>query len=134
METTSFCISTIGIPIINGSFNIHRVLSHPSSSPKLQINTFLIAGHETTSGLLSFTLHYLLKHPDVLSRAQAEADAVLGTDIGQRPTIAQIGKLEYTRAILLEALRLWPTAQPLVYRRFKMKLLAANIPSLKAPL
>src|SRR5947207_4326754 len=36
---------------------------------RYQINTFLIAGHETTSGLLSCTLYALLKHPDVLKKA-----------------------------------------------------------------
>lgn len=30
---------------------------------RYQINTFLIAGHETTSGLLSCTIYALLKHP-----------------------------------------------------------------------
>ncbi|MEM9743556.1 MAG: cytochrome P450 [Pseudomonadota bacterium] len=77
---------------------------------RYQINTFLIAGHETTSGLLSFTLYYLLTHPEVLARAYAEVDEVLGPDIATPPTIAQLGKLEYVRAILLESLRLWPTA------------------------
>src|SRR5436190_13760878 len=33
---------------------------------RYQIITFLIAGHETTSGLLSFALHALLNQPDVL--------------------------------------------------------------------
>ena len=33
---------------------------------RYQIITFLIAGHETTSGLLSFALYLLLKHPAVL--------------------------------------------------------------------
>jgi cytochrome P450/NADPH-cytochrome P450 reductase len=77
---------------------------------RYQINTFLIAGHETTSGLLSFTLYYLLKNKDVLDRAYAEVDAVLGRNIDQTPTLSQIGQLPYIRAILLEALRLWPTA------------------------
>lgn len=36
-----------------------------------QLVTFLIAGHETTSGLLSFATHLLLEHPEVLARAQA---------------------------------------------------------------
>ena len=39
-----------------------------------QMITFLFAGHETTSGLLSFTFYYLLKNPHVLQKAQAEAD------------------------------------------------------------
>ena len=77
---------------------------------RFQINTFLIAGHETTSGLLSFTLYYLLKNRDVLQRAYSEVDAVLGRNIDQPPSLQQIGQLPYIRAILLEALRLWPTA------------------------
>ncbi len=77
---------------------------------RYQINTFLIAGHETTSGLLSFTLYYMLNNPDVLAKAYAEVDRVLGNNIGDAPTMAQIGQLEYTRAVLMESLRLWPTA------------------------
>jgi len=77
---------------------------------RYQINTFLIAGHETTSGLLSFTMYYLLKNRDVLKRAYAEVDEVLGRNIEQPPTLSQIGRLPYVRAILSEALRLWPTA------------------------
>ena len=45
---------------------------------RYQINTFLIAGHETTSGLLSCTIYALLKHPDVLKKAYEEVDRVLG--------------------------------------------------------
>ena len=86
---------------------------------RYQINTFLIAGHETTSGLMSFTLYYLLKNPDILAKAYAEVDSVLGKDIGQAPTIAQIGKLDYVRAILLEGLRLWPTAPAFSVAPFK---------------
>ena len=30
---------------------------------RYQINTFLIAGHETTSGMLSFAMYFLLNQP-----------------------------------------------------------------------
>ncbi|MEL7519005.1 MAG: cytochrome P450, partial [Pseudomonadota bacterium] len=80
---------------------------------RYQINTFLIAGHETTSGLLSFTLYFLLNNRDVLKRAYAEVDEVLGRNIDAVPTLSQIGRLSYVRAILLEALRHWPTAPAL---------------------
>lgn len=75
-----------------------------------QCITFLVAGHETTSGLLSFAISYLLKHPDVVARAQAEVDQVLGTDPLAVPTGNQIGRLTYVTQILDETLRLWPTA------------------------
>ena len=50
-----------------------------------QCQTFLIAGHETTSGLLSFAISFLIKHPDVVARAQEEVDRVLGTDTSVLP-------------------------------------------------
>ncbi|MBX3577200.1 MAG: cytochrome P450 [Rhizobiaceae bacterium] len=77
---------------------------------RYQIITFLIAGHETTSGLLSFTLYFLLNNPDVLAKAYEEVDRVLGNDIGVPPTFQQINQLTYVQQILNEALRLWPTA------------------------
>src|SRR5450755_2669308 len=77
---------------------------------RYQINTFLIAGHETTSGLLSCTLYALLKHPEVLRKAYEEVDRVLGPDLNARPTYQQVTQLTYITQILKEALRLWPPA------------------------
>ncbi|GGX23650.1 bifunctional cytochrome P450/NADPH--P450 reductase [Streptomyces noursei] len=75
-----------------------------------QVITFLIAGHETTSGALSFALYYLTKHPEVLKRAQAEVDALWGDAENPEPDYGDIGKLTYIRQVLNESLRLWPTA------------------------
>jgi cytochrome P450 / NADPH-cytochrome P450 reductase len=77
---------------------------------RYQINTFLIAGHETTSGLLSCTIYALLKHPEVLKKAYEEVDRVLGPDINARPTYQQVTQLTYVTQVLKEALRLWPPA------------------------
>ena len=73
-----------------------------------QCITFLVAGHETTSGLLSFAIYFLLKNPDVVRRARAEVDEVLGGTLA--PTYEQIHRLTYVTQVLNEALRLWPTA------------------------
>lgn len=75
---------------------------------RYQIITFLIAGHETTSGALSFALHYLATNPDVLAAARAEVDDVWGR--AETPTFEQIAKLRYVRRVLDESMRLWPTA------------------------
>src|SRR6266851_1414859 len=77
---------------------------------RYQFNTFLIAGHETTSGLLSCTLYALLKHPEVRKKAYEEVDRVLGPDTDARPTYQQVTQLTYITQILKEALRLWPPA------------------------
>jgi len=77
---------------------------------RYQIITFLIAGHETTSGLLAFTINHLLKHPAVMTRARAEVDRVLGHDLSKSPTLREVSGLSYIRQILNESLRLHPTA------------------------
>jgi len=77
---------------------------------RYQINTFLIAGHETTSGLLSCTIYALLKHPEILKKAYEEVDRVLGPDINAKPTYQQVTQLTYITQILKEALRMWPPA------------------------
>ncbi|HEY1100529.1 MAG TPA: cytochrome P450, partial [Myxococcota bacterium] len=74
---------------------------------RYQLVTFLIAGHETTSGLLSFAVHLLLENPAILQRARAHVDDVLGDDVPRFEHIAQLG---YVDQILRETLRLYPTA------------------------
>lgn len=89
--------------------------AHPETGEKLsaqnvrkQVITFLVAGHETTSGALSFALYYLARHPGIAARARAEVDRVWGGT--ERPGYDQIAKLRYVRRVLDESLRLWPTA------------------------
>ncbi|NDZ74687.1 cytochrome P450 [Streptomyces sp. SID10362] len=89
--------------------------AHPETGERLspenvrrQVITFLVAGHETTSGALSFALHYLARRPDVAARARAEVDRVWGGT--EAPGYEQVAKLRYVRRVLDESLRLWPTA------------------------
>jgi cytochrome P450/NADPH-cytochrome P450 reductase len=77
---------------------------------RYQINTFLIAGHETTSGLLSYSIYALLKNPEVLAKARAEVDRVFGGDLDAAPSYAQVTQLHYVNQVLKESLRLWPPA------------------------
>ena len=83
-------------------------LTLPDENVRAQCITFLVAGHETTSGLLSFALYFLLEHPEYLQRAREEVDRVLGGTL--QPTFEQVHELTYVRQVLDEALRLRPTA------------------------
>lgn len=82
----------------------------PDENIGAQLITFLVAGHETTSGLLSYTLYHLWKNPEVQEKLIAEADTVLGRDYSYRPTYEDCARLEYTQRVLKEALRRNPTA------------------------
>ncbi len=74
---------------------------------RYQLITFLIAGHETTSGMLSFATYFLCKNPRVLNKAREVVDEVLGDEM---PRVEHLGRLRYIEQILMEALRIWPTA------------------------
>jgi len=65
----------------------------------------LVAGHETSSNAVSWTMYLLSKHPEVVKKLNAEIESVLGDAPLQ---FADLPKLEYTSAVLNEAMRLYP--------------------------
>ncbi|MCK2216050.1 cytochrome P450 [Actinomadura sp. ATCC 31491] len=77
----------------------------PDENIRNQVLTFLIAGHETTSGLLSFALYNLLREPHTLARAYEEVDRLLPGD--EPPTYETVMKLDVVPRILEETLRIW---------------------------
>jgi cytochrome P450 len=91
---------------------------------RYQLINFLVAGHETTSGALSFAMYFLSIHPAVYARARAEVDEVWGSD--PRPEFEQIAKLRYVRRVLDEALRLQPTV-PGYYRAAREDTVLAGV-------
>ncbi|KAF2100345.1 NADPH-cytochrome P450 reductase-like protein [Rhizodiscina lignyota] len=71
------------------------------------MQTFLVAGHETTSGLLSFAFLLMLKNPSTYFAAQQEVDRVIGKG---KVEVKHLNQLKYINALLRETLRLTPTA------------------------
>lgn len=70
-----------------------------------QLLTMLIAGHDTSTALLAWALYLLGRHPAVMAQAQAEVEAVLGS---QPPTLAGLAELRYLDQVMNETLRLYP--------------------------
>jgi len=65
----------------------------------------LVAGHETSSNALSWTLYLLSTRPDCVDRVRDEFDSVLG----ERPLgFSDVPKFEFTTQVINEALRLYP--------------------------
>jgi cytochrome P450 len=69
---------------------------------------FLMAGHETTAGALTFTLHLLGRHQRVQDRVADEVGTVLGERAAPAPD--DLPKLPLTCAARQEGLRLYPSA------------------------
>ncbi|PCH33070.1 cytochrome P450 [Wolfiporia cocos MD-104 SS10] len=68
----------------------------------------LMAGRDTTAGLLTFTVYLLTMYPDVLKRLKEEVLSVLGSS--GNPTQEAIRNMPYMNAVLSETLRLYPGA------------------------
>ncbi|MFI9276096.1 bifunctional cytochrome P450/NADPH--P450 reductase [Kitasatospora sp. NPDC052896] len=109
--------------------------THPADGTTLdaenirkQVITFLIAGHETTSGMLAFALYHLAKHPAALRLLQQEVDELWGDRTDPEPSYEDIGRLRYTRQVLLESLRLWPSAPAFNREAREDTLLGGRIP------
>lgn len=69
---------------------------------------FIVAGHETTALALAWSLYLLAFDPAAQDRARAEAMEALGEDDIARA--AHLEKLPFTRAVIEEAMRLYPPA------------------------
>jgi len=83
--------------------------------------TIFLAGHETTANAMAWTWHLLGSAPEAEARLHEELDRVLGADkpeglsphegLSPRiPTVEDVPKLEWTRAIVAESMRLYPPA------------------------
>ena len=103
---------------------LDRMRAAGLSAPEIrdEIVTFLVAGHETVASALTWALLLVAGRPDVADLVAAEAHAVLGPspplpagrlDVG--PAVAPVGmdrlaRLERSRAVIDEAMRLYPPA------------------------
>ncbi|KAK3677505.1 hypothetical protein LTR78_002355 [Recurvomyces mirabilis] len=109
---------------VNDLLNVTLQSSDPDTGEKtrdelirFEMMTFLLAGHDTTSGLLNFAFLLMLKNPRTLERTQKEVDGVLGDGAVE---VRHYAKLPYIEAVLREKLRLYPTA-PSITRMSKGK-------------
>lgn len=75
--------------------------------------TLLIAGHETTAAVLTWTFYLLAQKPEVVKRLQQEIDSVLGDRL---PTMEDMRSLKFTMRVINESMRLYPQPPVLIRR------------------
>ena len=81
--------------------------SNPMSDQQLrdEVLTLFVAGHETIATALTWTWYLLSRHPDVARQMRMEVDTVLN---GRSPQFDDVPRLEYTKKVLAEGMRLYP--------------------------
>ncbi len=72
-----------------------------------EVLTLILASHETTANVLSWTWMLLAQHPQVRAKLNAELKTVLN---GRAPSLADLPQLIYTNWVLKESMRLYPPA------------------------
>ena len=77
----------------------------PRKQIRDELVNILLAGHETTAIVLSWTWFFLSTHPDVERKFHAELASVLGND---RATAENIRELTFTEMVINESMRLRP--------------------------
>jgi cytochrome P450 len=70
-----------------------------------QALTLLIAGHDTSTALVAWSLYLLATHQDILARVQGEIDTVIGV---HPPAEAHLRHLTALECVIKEVLRLYP--------------------------
>ncbi|GAB7046544.1 hypothetical protein JCM9534A_16700 [Catenuloplanes indicus JCM 9534] len=77
--------------------------------------TMMLAGQDTTSSLIAWTLHHLAGDPDTQERVRAEAATVL-REFGPPADPAALRGLRHTDAAIQESLRLRPVVPVMGFR------------------
>jgi cytochrome P450 len=77
----------------------------PDAQLATEVMTLIVAGHETTAGLLNWMWYLLATRPDTYARLADEFSRLPWRDITDLNTLRQY---EYTRWVIDEALRLYP--------------------------
>ena len=69
------------------------------------VRNLMIAGRDTTATVLTWCIYLLSTHPDVEARVLEEMQREIGD---ATPTADNVVRLEYTKRVLMETLRLYP--------------------------
>ena len=92
----------------------------------------MIAGHETTSNLMIWTLYNLSQNPSVYEKLENEIDSVLkdsdsdDDDEEDGITLSKLSLLTYTEAVLKESLRIHQPVPSIVRKAIEDNILTAS--------
>ncbi|CAD5116679.1 DgyrCDS5545 [Dimorphilus gyrociliatus] len=83
---------------------------------RAEVDTFLFAGHDTTSSALSWTLYQLAQYPEIQEKCRAEIDKIFTDKDDDDIVWSDLTKMEYLTRCIKESLRRVPPV-PVIQRR-----------------
>ncbi|XP_029723970.1 probable cytochrome P450 4d14 [Aedes albopictus] len=106
---------------------------HPltNSDIREEVDTFMFAGHDTTTSCISFSAYHIARHPDVQQKLYDEMVRVLGQDFKNAElTYSTLQELKYLEMTIKETLRIHPSV-PIIGRKSAgdMKIDGQTIPA-----
>ncbi|XP_050079341.1 uncharacterized protein LOC126567151 [Anopheles maculipalpis] len=82
-----------------------------------EVDTFMFAGHDTTTSCISFAAYYLSRDPAIQQRVYDEIQAIVGPDAKSAElTYGTLQELKYLDMVIKETLRINPSV-PIIGRR-----------------
>lgn len=73
-----------------------------------EVDTFMFAGHDTTTSGISHTLYLLARHSQVQQKVFEEILQVIGNDKDKLITMRELQDLKYLDLVIKESLRMYP--------------------------
>ncbi|GIX78198.1 cytochrome P450 4V2 [Caerostris darwini] len=78
-------------------------------SLRQEVDTFIIAGHDTVATTIKWALYLIGLHPEVQEKIHQEVDSVLEGDTQRPLSVDDLGDLKYLDCVLKECNRLYPS-------------------------
>lgn len=74
-----------------------------------EVNTFMFAGHDTTSVGMCWALFMIGSHPEIQEKIYDEMYSIFGDDKTKIPTYQELNEMKYLERVIKETLRIRPS-------------------------
>ncbi|GIY37100.1 cytochrome P450 4V2 [Caerostris darwini] len=76
---------------------------------KREVDTFIVAGHDTVAATIKFALYLIGHHPEVQEKIRQEIDSVFEGDADRPLSVDDLSDLKYLECVLKECNRIYPS-------------------------